>query len=187
MNQLWQIWYNGVTADLLDSINIECENYPVINATIGDDQHAADESYRRSDIRWVDPQQSRWIKELLWNYAEEANRNAFGFDINYLREIQHTTYNAQNLGKYDWHHDTFWANPRAFDRKVSIVIQLSNGSEYEGGDFQFDSGIPAPDPVQVRRRGAVIVFPSFLMHQVTPVTKGIRKSLVAWVEGPKFR
>lgn len=187
MNQLWQIWYNGITEDKIDSIIKECEPYPIISATIGDDAYMKNDQYRRSDIRWVDPFQSEWVKDLLWRYSEEANRNAFGFDISYLREIQFTTYNSDNQGKYDWHNDIFWANPRAYDRKVSIIIQLSDSKDYEGGDFQFDSGVPSPDPEMVRNKGAIIVFPSFLLHRVTPVTKGTRKSLVAWVEGPKFR
>lgn len=187
MNQLWQVWYNGITNSIADQLITDCEKYPIVNATIGDLQYNSNDSHRRSDIRWVDHNQSSWVKNLLWHYAEEANRTAFGFDINYLREIQYTTYKADNLGKYDWHHDTFWANPRAFDRKVSIVIQLSDGAEYEGGDFQFDSEIPAPDATLLRNRGAVVVFPSFLIHQVTPVTRGTRRSLVSWAEGPKFR
>ena len=187
MNQLWQIWYNGITEDKIDSIIKECEPYPIISATIGDDAYMKNNQSRRSDIRWIDPFQSEWVKDLLWRYSEEANRNAFGFDISYLREIQFTTYNSDNQGKYDWHNDIFWANPRAYDRKVSIIIQLSDSDDYEGGDFQFDSGVPSPDPALVRNKGAIIVFPSFLLHRVTPVTKGTRKSLVAWVEGPKFR
>jgi PKHD-type hydroxylase len=73
------------------------------------------------------------------------------------------------------------------DRKLSLIIQLTDPSEYEGGDFQFDSDIPQPDPAEIKQRGTVIVFPSFLRHRVTPVTSGVRRSLVSWVEGPKFR
>ena len=188
MNQMWQIWYTGASDETVNSIIQECETYPVSNATVGDTGSSiVDNQYRQSDLRWIDSVKSSWIKDILWNYAEEANRNAFGFDINYLKEIQYTTYRSDNNGKYDWHCDTFWANSRMFDRKLSIVMQLSDGNDYEGGDFQFDSGIPAPDAVQIRNRGVVIVFPSFLSHRVTPVTQGVRNSLVAWIEGPKFR
>jgi PKHD-type hydroxylase len=66
---------------------------------------------------------------------------------------------------------------------------LSDPSEYEGGQFQMQTGSPEEDKLMTveQLKGRVIGFPSFLLHRVTPVTKGTRKSLVIWVEGPKFK
>lgn len=187
MNQLWQVWYGRLPDDQISSIINICEQYPVQQATIGDTSAAKADDYRRSEIRWIDSYKETVIVDFLWYHILEANRNAFGFDIDYLTEIQYTTYYSNNLGKYDWHQDIFWANPRCYDRKLSVTVQLTDPSEYDGGDFEFDPCVPAPDPVEVRRKGTVIVFPSFLSHRVTPVTRGTRKSLVSWAEGPKFR
>ena len=72
-------------------------------------------------------------------------------------------------------------------RKLSITIQLSDSDEYEGGDFVFTKDIPSPDAELIRKKGTIIVFPSFLYHQVMPVTKGTRYSLVGWYEGNDWR
>lgn len=188
MNQLWQVWYGTLPKDQTNTIVDLCSKYPIQPATIGDVQTVSEDSeFRRSDVRWINHSKETELTDTIWYYVREANRNAFGFDVDYLTEIQFTEYHSTNLGKYDWHVDTFWANSRCYDRKLSVTIQLSDSSEYEGGDFQFDPTMPQMDPVAVRAKGTVIVFPSFLSHRVTPVTRGTRRSLVAWAEGPKFR
>ena len=73
------------------------------------------------------------------------------------------------------------------DRKLSVTIQLSDSNDYEGGDFVFDQEYQSPDPKALRKKGTILVFPSPIRHAVKPVTKGTRKSLVAWVEGPKWK
>lgn len=187
MNQFWQFWHKNLNDFIINDIIATGEKYPVANAGLGFDGSTSNDKYRSSEIRWIDPAQNKFLTDMLWYFAREANRNAFGFNIDYLPDIQYTKYSADENGKYDWHCDTFWANPSTYDRKISIVIQLSDPSEYEGGDFQLDPQYPQFDPVQVRAKGSVIVFPSFLNHRVTPVTQGERRSLVSWIQGPKFR
>jgi PKHD-type hydroxylase len=66
-----------------------------------------------------------------------------------------------------------------------MSLILSDSSSYEGGKFTMKLG---EDEFEVpQKRGRIIFFPSFFLHKIHPVTKGIRKSIVAWVEGPKFR
>ena len=66
--------------------------------------------------------------ESLWN-----------FDINYMDDVQHTRYHHEDHGHYDWHVDIFWDNKLTlYDRKISVIIQLTDGDEYEGGDFLID-------------------------------------------------
>lgn len=189
MNQLWQFWHASLQDHVVQSIINISEEYPVANAGLGFDGSTENTDLRSSEIRWVDPYHtnSKFVTDLLWYYGREANRNAFGFDVDYLPDIQYTKYTAEKNGKYDWHGDTFWANPTAYDRKLSIVIQLSDPADYEGGDFEIDPQHPQLPADQIRAKGSVIVFPSFISHRVTPVTKGIRKSLVSWIQGPKFR
>jgi PKHD-type hydroxylase len=70
-------------------------------------------------------------------------------------------------------------------RKLSLILQLSDATEYEGGELQLKD---SSDHTAVeRKKGHLIAFPSYLLHRVTPVTKGIRRSLVVWISGPAFR
>ena len=187
MNQIWQYWKTGITTGQCDLIIEAGDEQPLAEAGLGFDGATQYDQYRSSEIRWIPTSLTPDVTGLLWSFAHTANRNAFGFDISYLNDIQYTTYYANKNGKYDWHHDTFWGNPTAFDRKISIVIQLSDPQDYEGGDFEIDPQYQALPAEEIRAKGTVIAFPSFIRHRVTPVTKGVRRSLVCWVEGPKFR
>jgi len=189
MNQLWQYWHAALNDSAVNDIIRTGNSFPTAFAGLGIDGSTPNGDRRSSEIRWIDPYlpSCKFIVDSLWYYANEANRNAFGFDINYLQDIQYTKYEAANEGKYDWHCDTFWGNNTMYDRKISIIMQLTDPSEYEGGDFEIDPQYPQMDPVQIRAKGTVIVIPSFLNHRVTPVTSGTRRSLVSWIQGPKFR
>lgn len=183
MKQMWQMWEAGL-ADRANDLDAICDQYPIQQAAIGDGAVVSNEAVRRSQIRWVEDDS---VKSVLWQYAQAANRNAFGFDVNYLQQIQHTTYNAEDEGHYDWHHDTFWGNNTCYDRKITVIIQLSDAADYEGGRFEIDPQYEQPPAIALATKGTVFAFPSFIPHKVTPVTSGIRKSIVCWVEGPKFR
>ena len=113
-----------------------------------------------------------------------ANKENFGFRLNNFYELQYTEYHSSEQGFYDWHQDIVWLQPTESQRKISVTVQLSDDDDYEGGDFEFNKDLPQPS--DIRTRGTVIVFPSFLYHRVTEVTKGERKSLVAWYEGESF-
>ena len=100
-------------------------------------------------------------------------------------DIQFTEYHANKGGHYDWHIDVNWNGNEARDRKLSVTVQLSDTSEYEGGGFEFIE-CQTPD-ASSRLKGTVLVFPSYLQHRVLPITSGTRKSLVAWFEGPRWQ
>ena len=71
-----------------------------------------------------------------------------------------------------------------YDRKLSIIIQLSDPTTYEGGDFQFKE---LEQPQGFRDQGSILVFPSYNVHRITEVTGGTRNSIVCWMEGPRWR
>ena len=71
-----------------------------------------------------------------------------------------------------------------YDRKLSVVVQLTDPSDYEGGIFEFKT---VETPANFKTRGSILVFPSYLEHQVTEITEGTRYSLVCWAEGPRWR
>jgi PKHD-type hydroxylase len=188
MNAYWKMM--SVDSTTVDTIKRFCEQLPVQESAIGVDGSTENNNYRRSKIRWVPKagnEVSTNITNLLWNTAAEVNRNHFGLDINFLNDIQYATYYGSTFDKYDWDEDVFWANPTMNHRKISVIIQMSDPSEYEGGNVELDPTIVQPDPQALKQKGAMLIFPSFLRHRVTPVTSGVRSSLVSWIEGPKFR
>lgn len=190
MNQWWQLWAKHFTADECQIIRNEAMKLPVQQAAIG---HGGgdriDKGYRRSNVRWIYrvAPQWKWLIDRMDYLFQRSNNNAFGFDLSYFHEIQFTEYDSSYEGKYDWHEDLTWpvTGRSAIHRKLSMVIQLTDPVEYEGGNLELKEEPPAVD--ELRQLGTVIVFPSFLEHRVVPVTKGTRYSLVSWYEGPKFR
>ena len=124
-----------------------------------------------------------WLYDRIWAAAQECNRQFFCVDIAGVEaNIQLGRYDSSDRGFYNWHTDFAGQKPL---RKISVSIQLSRAEDYEGGDLELMYG---EQPARMdRRRGAFIAFPSFLLHRVTPVTRGTRWSLVAWIMGSRWR
>lgn len=138
--------------------------------------------HRSSKILWLND--LNWIRDyVFYQWCLPANAEMYGYHIDNMTDIQYTEYHGSEKGRFDWHHDTMWRGEGEYQRKISMSILLNDPSEYEGGSFEFENTGPLP----ITERGTVIVFPSYLQHRVTPVTKGVRKSLVFWFEGPRFR
>jgi PKHD-type hydroxylase len=116
----------------------------------------------------------------------QCNKEFFNFDISSLHEnLQYTEYDESYQGRYDWHFDV-GEGPLNCGRKLSVSIQLSDPSEYDGGDLQFSLDGDRT-VIAEKDQGTMIIFPSYLRHRVTPVTRGARRSLVTWITGPPFR
>jgi PKHD-type hydroxylase len=137
---------------------------------------------RKSKVKWIHhDENSSWLYDRIQTMVLEANQ-VFQFHLNSIIDsIQYTEY-YDNGGHYGWHMDI---GPHPINhRKISITIQLSNPNEYEGGNLELWTGqgqILAP-----RSQGCAVLFPSFMQHRITPVTKGVRKSLVLWVGGGAY-
>lgn len=138
------------------------------------------EQFRDSKVAWIDPHpDTHWLYHKIAVLFSEINAD-FCFELlGLIDPPQYTIYGASQ--HFDWHIDL--GSGGGCVRKLSMTVQLIDGSEYEGGDLEFREPIPVPQ----RALGTVIVFPSFLAHRVSPVTSGIRRSLVAWACGPSFR
>ena len=186
----WCYFKARLNNDACDVLLNEALKIEPQKATMGvDDKIFGDNQYRRSDIRFInnDNQQFSWVFDDLWRMAIQANRDWFGFHITNLDFIQVAEYRDDVRGEYKKHHDTFWINESPYHRKITCVIQLTDPSQYEGGDLElYDLHDNHPDKQELRTRGTAIFFPSFINHAATPVTKGTRHSLAAWFEGPKF-
>jgi PKHD-type hydroxylase len=136
---------------------------------------------RKSTIAWIDIQaDSQWLYEKVWATFQAVNR-WFRFDLlGLVDEIQFARYSVGD--SFGWHLDA--GGGQTSTRKLSMSVQLCDDDEYSGGDLEF-CACPRLDPR--RRRGTIIVFPSFLAHCVTAITRGSRCSLVAWAHGPVFK
>ncbi|HAD95852.1 MAG TPA: 2OG-Fe(II) oxygenase [Cryomorphaceae bacterium] len=153
-----------------------------IKATLSGEQQYRDD-LRKSSVMFLDDSDERqWLYQKLMQLSLVSNSERFWFDLQgFFQELQLTRYEEGHF--FDWHMD-FGAGEISH-RKLSITVQLSDPSEYEGGDLEFminKEVVKAP-----RSRGTVIIFPSFVMHRVTPVTKGVRQSIVGWASGVPFR
>ena len=142
-------------------------------------------AYRSSRVGWIPKQEEyRWLYTKLGDLVNEANASLWQFDLFGMAEpVQLTEYHAGEQGHYDWHTDV--GAGRTSHRKISISIQISDGSEYEGGELQFMSRRKPQSADKIP--GKAYTFPSYLLHRVTPVTEGIRRSIVVWVSGPPYR
>ena len=182
MRELYKLWRGGagLTAQDLDRVSALAEATQIQKAKLGTER-TEDTKARSNQTAWLnDP----WLKERLWRFTEEANRRAFSFDVTRCCDVQYTEYHASESGHYNWHIDVAYASDVPFDRKISLTVQLSDPSDYEGGEF----GISRVDlPEWHKEKGTVLAFPSYILHKVAPVTKGVRRSLVAWFEGPRWR
>ena len=151
---------------------------------------------RKSNIVWMD---DPWIYKEIQPYVNTANINAgWNFQWDRSESCQFTKYKLNQF--YDWHCDSWvkpYDKPESPDhgkiRKLSVTVSLSDDTDYEGGDFEFDfrntdSGSNQPRLCkEIRPKGSVVVFPSFVWHRVKPVTSGTRYSLVIWNLGKPWR
>jgi PKHD-type hydroxylase len=186
-NQSNYYWFQeGFTAEELIQIEELTQNLDFVQGTT-EGGNPTDTSVRNSQIKWVPfSPETKWIYDRLGMYASEANNELFQFDIDYMPEnIQYTEYYGSDQGGYEWHMDIGSTGGMNL-RKISITVQLSDSDEYEGGDLQLWTGgtMPLTAP---RGKGNVVVFPSFMLHRVTPVTTGTRKSFVIWLGGGHYR
>jgi PKHD-type hydroxylase len=141
-----------------------------------------DHKYRDSNVYWVIPEEDESLFRKLTDLVNYSNNEFFGFDLlGFSEGVQFTQY-TQPGGFYTKHVDCLH---KGSIRKLSLTVQLTDPNEYEGGDLLLHF---KTDPVTApRSQGTVTVFPSYLLHEVTPVTKGLRHSLVAWITGPQFK
>jgi PKHD-type hydroxylase len=157
------------------------------DATIGrpDGSSVVDDAVRQARLGWVYPEdETSPIYDRLTEVARKLNAESFGFDlVGFPEALQYTVYEAPSVG-YDWHIDMI-DSPTEMQRKLSLTLQLTDPAEYEGGALEVRDGYDAVEAP--RERGALVAFPSWALHRVAPVTRGTRRSIVAWIGGPPFR
>ena len=159
------VYYNGLFLphETERILNLWDDNQKIKATLSGADTY--DDELRKSDVMFIENNpENEWIYNRLAGLAMQCNNERYWFDLlGFHNNLQLANYTEGDF--FDW--------------------QLSDPDEYEGGDLQFmlnQKIVNAP-----REKGTIIVFPSFMMHRVTPITKGIRKSIVGWIAGPPYR
>jgi PKHD-type hydroxylase len=185
--QNYYFFIKGFNDEELDKIYKDVEKISFEEATIGE-EGKDNIQVRSSSIKWIPKSEEWfWLYDKLFNMTIEANNSIWHFNLfTAIDQIQYTEYYDTKNGHYDWHQDI--GSGMLSKRKISITVQLSDSDEYDGGDLEYFQGgdfnkcIKAP-----RGKGVVFIFPSFMMHRVTQVTRGTRRSFVLWVGGEHYK
>ena len=179
---MFYTWDKPLTKEECEFLISDCSSGECHNAKTGNDLDPliTRPEIRKTKIKWVDS--SKLISHAMSGYVSEANNNYFKYELTHNQTIQFAEYVGGD--HYTWHTDAGKDEDNVC-RKLSTVILLSDPNDFEGGDFEIFYGDKVEKPFS--RQGSVVVMDSRDWHRVTPVTKGVRYSLVMWTMGPKFR
>ena len=180
----WAYWDNAFSPEECEQIiNLALSKNKLEKGKISSEKDI-DVKIRNNSIVWLDSTEDNmnWIYERLSYIILELNKSYFDFNLYGMTEkLQFTQYESPNEF-YKKHIDKTNGN---IIRKLTIVLQLTDENSYEGSDLLLhNSGSPIKSP---RKQGTIIAFPSYTLHEVTPIVKGIRHSLVSWISGPNFK
>ena len=142
-----------------------------------------DLSIRDSEIHWMDDEEAIPLYDDLTPMLRGVNGSKWDWVIDSWESFQYSEYNESYNGHYDWHIDYTLKEPgQPLSRKLSFSLGISNKDDYEGG--QLITKVNREEPSYKLDRGEIIIFPSWMLHKVTHVTRGLRKVIVGWGRGP---
>jgi len=140
-------------------------------------------SIRQCQVSWLHPtNECNWVYMRLVDVIHKMNSQYFNFNLYGIQTLQYTIYNADEKGFYSIHKDARSTAESGLVRKLSFSMQLSDPTEYEGGELITEASFK-PE-VATKELGSITFFNSDLLHEAKPVTKGSRHVLVGWVIGP---
>ena len=171
--------------EIVNLILKDLESVDTHEAGVGS-QNITNKFYRNSNVGWIDF--NHWIAGFLWHYINIANLTNFRYSLYSYDEqkLQYTVYGNEQF--YNWHTDSHPSiDDRENVRKISLSLQLSDASEYEGGELQLIDDTSREVYTAPKKKGTIVVFDSRIRHRVKKVISGERKSLVAWAVGPKWK
>lgn len=183
LEQEYAYWENGYTKQELDELVIKLDQLPSAEGVVG--RGTVDKQIRNSKVAWVPfPSEDPSFEPLYRALAERSriiNDGYFQFNLwGFFDRLQYTVYEGSEQ-HYGFHLDNMGVG--GIPRKLSFTIQLSDPFDYDGGELQLQG---KKNTIAVRARGMIHFFPSTVLHRVTPITRGVRRSLVGWIVGPKF-
>ena len=188
-----------VRPEVCNKIIEDCKNNDLEIAKVHDaDANTSrdDPDIRKTSIYWVPTKVSSKANDLAWYFLKQANKEQFHYDLEYFQAIQFAEY--KNGGFYDWHQDSSQPDAKNNVRKLSLSFILSDPDTFEGGELQFWNGnrpmlnhLSEEEQELTRKdlqaQGTMVIFDSRDWHRVTPVTKGVRYSVVCWSVGTMFK
>lgn len=190
------VQYSGKNAFLsppeVEAVRTLCDSLQLHPGTIGNGGTSSDSkhvpSYRTVETTAVPSERARWLYTRVLERISWVNKDCYRFTLSGLSEpIGYLKYSAADgdkpAGHYGWHQD--FGGGLFATRKLSMVIQLSDPSEYDGCRLQLCNDGPWEAPYT--QAGDAIIFPSWTPHCVTNITRGVRRALVIWVAGPQFQ
>jgi PKHD-type hydroxylase len=189
----WMILDSAFSSAELTTIENHCKSLPLIAGGSPDSVGHTEEDEQKlrvSNVGFHYPNNPnlKFVFEKFNGIFEYVNSMFYNFDINGYDYFQYAEYDGKESGRYNWHMDlAFGESSRDVysTRKLSMSMLLNTPEvDFEGGDFSTFMSKEINVPL---KRGEILIFPSFIVHRVKPVTRGIRKSLVIWVTGPGFK
>jgi PKHD-type hydroxylase len=182
------VWEGIFSAGELDAIEHYGDGLRLAQAALTGDKAGYDQSIRRTRVAWLERNaQTNGFYRRMEEIVLQLNRQFFHYELSALAPMQYAIYEASEQGHFDWHTD--YGREKGHEqhepRKLSLSLQLSDPANYHGGELQ--AQVRSKVEVAPKKRGAVIAFPSYVLHRVTPITSGVRKSLVVWSLGPEYR
>jgi PKHD-type hydroxylase len=183
-------WENFLTDEDIQRILAMNEWNTLQKASLGT-KYKYDEKIRISDIAWMQASpENADLWEKFSRVFSQVNSEYFQFNLSgFYEPMQLGRYAAKeklnDSGHYSWHTDIVM-HEKAMMRKLSMSLLLSDPDEFEGGDLQVHIDTNGPKSLE-QKKGRAWFFPSWVLHQVTPITRGVRKSAVLWAGGPAFK
>lgn len=184
MAQPFFLWKKAMPNEMIEKIHAAAAVLPVGDATVGTyENRKTDDKIRISNLSWIHyNEQHKEIFDFMQAKIDSINYWHFGFKLTGMEGFQYTRYAPG--GHYKYHNDVI-AKKEDEQRKLSVVVSLTDPLEYDGGNFLLNAHGDNPRIFKFDK-GDIIAFPSYVPHKVEPVQSGGRVTLVAWVVGPKF-
>ena len=178
-------WHALFTTEQLDVLERHFDGLPLEQARLTGKGNGG---IRSTKVAWVHRNaQTEDLYLRMEAVVLRLNAELFHFVLSGLTAMQYAVYRQDEAGYFDWHNDygRYRDDPGQEPRKITMSLQLSDGASYDGCDLE----VRAAHPVDVapRERGTLVAFRANALHRVTPITRGLRKSLVIWAAGPEFR
>ena len=194
---MFYVFPRVVAPDVCEQITKDCKDNVLEKALVDSYSNKSardDPTIRKTLVSFITDKDNK-INELVWYFLREANKIQFNYNLEHFEAVQFAEYREGDF--FDWHQDTSGIKQSNEIRKLSLTLVLSNPDTFEGGELQFynggrpiqDMGEITADQIKsdIKAQGTVIVFDSQDWHRVTPITKGVRHSVVCWTVGPDFK
>jgi len=181
------IWYYTKLPDsIINEMELILTDTKLESAKVGNQLSSSQEDtkIRKNKVSFFPA--TSWISSYCYYYITRANTENFQYKLSDFYSGDSLQYTVYSEGEYyDWHVDSVGPE-NGYTRKLSFSLQLSNESDYTGGELQLLDTYSNSSYFAPKEKGTIIIFDSRVKHRVRKIKSGQRKSIVGWVMGPKF-